>query len=169
MQPRAACGSGASSWQRLPQIPSLPGSQFLAHREVRRDRPRGRWGAGRLRSDLTPPFPPTPLPEHLPALFLLLRVRCPFPAAAAGARGTNHPSPRGPSPKPSSLGGSEPPGMLLMLSPSSRGWAGGEELWCPRGKAVTQVKTRGAHPAGAVYSCTGPAGSAALREMVWGH
>lgn len=48
MQPRAGCGSGASSWQRLEQIPSLPGSQSLAHREVRRDRPRvrGPWPVG---------------------------------------------------------------------------------------------------------------------------
>jgi len=139
MQPRAACGSGASAWQRLGQIPSLPGSQSLARREVRRDRPRapgrGLRGAGWPQVDLAL------LPSHHPPRASPSPVSapgCPFPRAAptgakAGTQAPNHPSPRGPSPKPPlPWGALTPPGCWGCSAPSP---GTGEGMQSPRGQA----------------------------------
>lgn len=105
MQPGAACGSEASSWQRLEQIPSLPGSQSLRSGESDPGcGPVAEGGAGQRRQT-RPSSPPTTTPPRASPLRLLQEMP-PLPGAVlAGIAGHRPPPP----PKAPPWGGSSTP------------------------------------------------------------
>lgn len=116
MQPGAACGSEASSWQRLEQIPSLPGSQSLRSGESDPGcGPVAEGGAGQRRQT-RPSSPPTTTPPRASPLRLLQEMP-PLPGAVlAGIAGHRPPPP----PKAPPWGGLfHPPRGPVKLSPIS--------------------------------------------------